>query len=67
LSRAASSRRPLQAEKRARQKAKDKERKESLSAAEGSSSVAAAATDLGNSFDDELAAAMAEAAAISSR
>jgi len=57
----------LQAEKRARQKAKDKEHREPLPAAEGSSSAAAAATGMGSSFDDELAAAMAEAAAISSR
>eukprot|EP00878_Enallax_costatus_P044839 GHUV01053598.1.p1 GENE.GHUV01053598.1~~GHUV01053598.1.p1 ORF type:complete len:210 (+),score=105.62 GHUV01053598.1:1-630(+) len=51
------------AEKRARQKAKEKDRTDGKAAAGGSSTAAAA----GDSFDDELAAAMAEAAAISNR
>lgn len=68
----------LQADKRARQRAKEKERKEGKQAAAspgaatpGSSSgkgpAAAAAGGAVDSFDAELAAAMAEAAAISSR
>lgn len=61
-----------QADKRARQRAKEKERKDGKEAAaannggsKGSSTAAAAGGD--DSFDAELAAAMAEAAAISSR
>mgnify|MGYP001811035260 CR=1 FL=1 len=63
-----------QADKRARQKAKEKDRKPSGAATPGSSSkgtaaaaAAAAGGAGGDSFDAELAAAMAEAAAISSR
>ena len=67
-----------QADKRARQRAKEKERKEGKTAAAAggggggsSSSKGAAAAGAGangvDSFDAELAAAMAEAAAISSR
>lgn len=54
----------LQAEKRARQKAKDKDHKDGKAPAGGGSSTAAGTAD---TFDDELAAAMAEAAAISNR
>lgn len=62
----------LQADKRARQRAKDKERKdgkpETAAAAAGSSKAASGtAAAGGDSFDAELAAAMAEAATISSR
>jgi hypothetical protein len=55
-----------QAEKKARQKAKEKEKQggKAPGAAGSSSQAAAAAAD---GFDEELAAAMAEAAAISSR
>jgi hypothetical protein len=61
----------LQADKRARQRAKDKERKDSkpatAAAADSSKPSAGTAAAGGDSFDAELAAAMAEAAAISSR
>lgn len=64
----------VQADKRARQRAKEKERKDGKEAAAASnhggskgSSKAAAAAGGNDSFDAELAAAMAEAAAISSR
>lgn len=54
-----------QADKRARQKAKEKERKDGKAA--GCSTGHGVATGAADSFDDELAAAMAEAATISSR
>jgi hypothetical protein len=57
-----------QADKRAKQRAKEKERKDGKpTPTPGKAPAAAAAAGGGDSFDDELAAAMAEAAAISSR